>query len=180
MKEMIKWGAIFPSGDLAAVDVTSGGYPYPDDNNPELFPSKKKAEDYVKTVSGYNLKAVKIRMIIEEEEERMNWTYEKNDPKGWCGDPSRGAVLGRPSYHGDYDFDGKIFLEMIPLDEGGYDRLGTYFGIGDPLFWYHSEEGEIDAMIRAESFDDAKKKILLRYRKAQVLKEENDGQQKNG
>ena len=29
----------------------------------------------------------------------MRPDYTTNDPKGWCGDPARGAALGRPSYH---------------------------------------------------------------------------------
>lgn len=100
--------------------------------------------------------------------------YEDNDPKGWCGDPKRGAALGRPSIHADRDFSGEIFISRVSLDEGGYDRLGTYFGIGDPLFWYRSENGEIDAMVRTKDFKDAKKQILFAYPKANILKGEEE------
>ena len=29
----------------------------------------------------------------------MPHPYENNDPRGWCGDPKRGAAFGRPATH---------------------------------------------------------------------------------
>lgn len=80
-------------------------------------------------------------------------SYSTNDPKGWCGDPTRGAALGRPTYHGTPEE--PITVRRSPLDRQGYDRNGTYFGSGPSLFWFSDESGEVDAMTRADDIDDA-------------------------
>lgn len=95
--------------------------------------------------------------------------YKTNDPRGWCGDPTRGAALGRPSKHSTVDWKGDLYLEPILLDEGGYDRLGTYFGIGLPLFWYASTDGTIDAVTRATNVGLARLHILNRYPNANFI-----------
>lgn len=87
--------------------------------------------------------------------------YSTNDPKGWCGDPSRGAALGRPTLHGKPEE--PITVRESPLDRQGYDRNGTYFGSGLPLFWYADESGEVDAMTRAYDIDDALAKVRKLY-----------------
>ena len=75
--------------------------------------------------------------------------YTANDPKGWCGDPRRGAALGRSDRKGKYD-GSKLTLRKVQLDNGGYDRLGTYWGHGEPLYWCASDDGEIDFCFRVE------------------------------
>ncbi len=81
----------------------------------------------------------------------MQPQYETNDPKGWMGNPARGAALGRPTlYLNDRTFSGKLTLRRVRLDSGGYDRLGCYFGHGAPLYWYASDCGSIDGMIRLD------------------------------
>lgn len=79
--------------------------------------------------------------------------YGQNDPKGWCGDPKRGAALGRPTISGEPD--GVITLRQVILDEGGYDFNGTYFGHGQYLFWYADADHNLDAMLRASDYDEA-------------------------
>ncbi len=88
------------------------------------------------------------------------WTRE---PRGWCGDPSRGAALGRPTYGGSADFSGRITLRRVRLNSGGYDCLGTYWGVGAPLFWYADDSGTIDGCLRASSRDAAKAKLRKPY-----------------
>lgn len=94
-------------------------------------------------------------------------SYKDNDPKGWCGDASRGAALGRRDRRGDVLFDGKLQLRRVYLNNGGYDSNGTYFGHGEPLFWYAADsenpDDVIDGMIRAKSREDAKAKIREEY-----------------
>ena len=95
--------------------------------------------------------------------------YQRNDPKGWCGDPSRGAALGRPTVlDAPEDFAGRIYLRKVRLNQGGYDANGTYFGTGTPLYWYSDEEGEIDAMLRANHREQARNMVLAKYPKAKV------------
>jgi len=95
--------------------------------------------------------------------------YSTNDPKGWCGDPKRGAAMGRPTIHdAPVSFDGQVHLRRVKLDDGGYDPNGTYFGIGAPLYWYASDGGEIDAVLRAPDKAGARHQILSRYPSAQV------------
>jgi len=90
-------------------------------------------------------------------------SYKTNDPRGWAGDPKRGAALGRPSVRGEATFAGRLTLRRVPLNQGGYDSNGTYFGLGAPLYWYASDDGSIDDMLRAGTRESAKKQILARY-----------------
>ena len=94
--------------------------------------------------------------------------YSTHDPRGWCGDPGRGAAMGRPTIEGPRDYAGKLYLRRAYLDSGGYDRNGTYFGHGDPLYWYASEDGEIDRMLRAKSRKSARWQVLCLYPNAKV------------
>ena len=87
--------------------------------------------------------------------------YGTNDPKGWCGDPKRGAALGRPTIIGAPE--GAITVRHSPLDRQGYDRNGTYFGAGQALFWYADEGGEIDAVERACEIEDIVKVLQERF-----------------
>jgi len=87
--------------------------------------------------------------------------YSTNDPKGWCGDPSRGAALGRPTILGTPE--GVITVRHSPLDRQGYDRNGTYFGSGQPLFWYADEGDEVDAMERATDAEDVARELREKY-----------------
>ena len=98
----------------------------------------------------------------------MKPNYRDNDPRGWCGDPRRGAAMGRGSRHVEPSFDGRLFLERVRLNQGGYDRLGTYFGSGDPLYWCCSEDGSIDYCLRASSRTEARATVLKRYPAARV------------
>lgn len=97
-------------------------------------------------------------------------SYKTNDPRGWGGDPKRGAALGRPTLKGPADFSGKLTLQRVRLDSGGYDPNGTYFGTGAPLFWYASDDGEIDAVLRASDREAAKRKVSALYPKARFYR----------
>jgi len=95
--------------------------------------------------------------------------YAKNDPVGWRGDKSRGAALGRPSINDEPgDYAGKLNVRRVHLNSGGYDRNGTYFGHGQPLYWCANEECTIDFMLRASSRDAAAAKVLQTYPKAKI------------
>lgn len=92
-------------------------------------------------------------------------SYSTNDPRGWAGDPRRGAAMGRGSRHTP-NYAGKLYIRNIRLDTGGYDKNGTYFGHGEPLYWIASENGAVDYMVRAANRDDAKQKARSLYPRA--------------
>jgi hypothetical protein len=97
--------------------------------------------------------------------------YKRNDPKGWCGDPKRGAAMGRATVKGEpTSYDGRLSLRRVRLDNGGYDPNGTYFGTGVPLYWCSNEEGTVDFMIRAKDRTDALWHVAQWYPKAKVRK----------
>lgn len=104
--------------------------------------------------------------------ERPGSDYKRHDPKGWCGDPRRGAALGRGAYHADdpSGWTGKLYVSRIPLDNGGYDRNGTYFGWGDPLWWVRDAESDIDFVIREPNRASALYRVALQYRKASFVR----------
>lgn len=96
--------------------------------------------------------------------------YEIHDPKGWCGDPQRGAALGRPTYVGDRNYSGRLYLRRVRLNQGGYDRNGTYFGTGEPLYWCANDDLSIDFMLRASSRHLARASVIARYPNAKIRK----------
>jgi hypothetical protein len=82
--------------------------------------------------------------------------YKRYDPLGWGGDPARGAALGRSTIIDEAkDYNGKVYVRRIPLNAGGYDKNGTYFGVGNPLFWVANDAGTIDYVIRAKNRSEA-------------------------
>jgi hypothetical protein len=102
----------------------------------------------------------------------MRPSYKTNDPKGWCGDSSRGAAMGRPSTQwAPKDFSGKLVLRHVRLN-GDYDCNGTYFGYVPDLhiYWYASDDGQIDAVVRASCRESAKSMIRQSYAKARFYR----------
>jgi hypothetical protein len=97
----------------------------------------------------------------------MRPDYTVNDPRGWCGDPKRGAALGRDSIH-IRGFNGRLYLRKIRLDSGGYDQLGTYFGSGLPLYWVASADSSVDYVLRAKTRESAKQQVQTKYPTAQL------------
>lgn len=39
--------------------------------------------------------------------------YKDNDPRGWCGDPSRGAAMGRETIVGDPNYSGRLYVRKV-------------------------------------------------------------------
>lgn len=65
-----------------------------------------------------------------------------------------GAPMGRPERN--QDCVGKVSLRRIPLDGGGYDSGGAYWGLGAALYWAGDESGALDIFFRATSREAAK------------------------
>lgn len=52
-----------------------------------------------------------------------------------------GAPMGRPKYGNSGSIPSTSFsLRRIPINGGGYDRGGAYWGIGQPLYFYVAYE----------------------------------------
>ncbi len=71
-----------------------------------------------------------------------------------------GDPIGRRSAHPGTMacFDGRIGLQRVRLDSGGYDRGGAYWGLGDRLYAYYGYDTDGDLLIgyfRAVSRTDA-------------------------
>lgn len=108
------------------------------------------------------------RRALLEERLRDNLDYSRHDPKGWCGDPSRGAALGRPTIKDEPREEPiDLYVSMVRLKDG-YDRNGTYFGVGEPLWWCSNEEGTVDFVLRAGSLTKVSAEILNEFPKATV------------
>lgn len=74
-----------------------------------------------------------------------------------------GAPLGR--YTGPDYLDtaaGKIYLRRVPLDNGGYDKGGAYWGHGAPLWEALDQDGN-GRIFRASSRDKAKASVLADF-----------------
>lgn len=54
----------------------------------------------------------------------------------------------------------RFSLRRVPLNNGGYDSYGSYFGQGAPLYAYESEDGQAFGTLRARSRDLAKAQVL--------------------
>jgi hypothetical protein len=82
-----------------------------------------------------------------------------------------GAQFGRPEIHdiGDPHAPFVFLLERHPLMDGCYDKGGAYWGGPDNFYVaqcsgnIQGEHAEILMFLRAESHDEAKKKVRLKY-----------------
>ena len=65
---------------------------------------------------------------------------------------ARGAPMGRATYGTPESSTGKLRLFRVPLDQGGYDKGGAYWGCGTPLYCVYepAEDGYMD-FVRAWS-----------------------------
>lgn len=90
----------------------------------------------------------------------MIFDYQTPDP-GWCGDRRRGASHGRAS-NLPTGFKGPLQLRHVPLDAGGYDPGGSYWGSpdNDPdnLYMAADAKGRV-RYVRASSLADARKQF---------------------
>ena len=92
-------------------------------------------------------------------------SYEKNDPKGWGGDPARGAAIGRRDITPAPPV-GTVTVQEIRLDRDGYDPLGTYWGVDRRLFSVRGEtaEGEEWEMTtRASDYASLRNRLIIKY-----------------
>lgn len=58
---------------------------------------------------------------------------------------------------------GPVSIVRVPLNRGGYDSRGEYFGVGEPLFHAASEDLSINLTLRAPDRSAAKAQVLNSY-----------------
>ncbi len=73
-----------------------------------------------------------------------------------------GAPMGRRERHGDPDGSPapRFYLRRVPINSGGYDSGGAYWGIGTPLYWASCPEIDAESFFRA--FDRATARATIR------------------
>jgi hypothetical protein len=74
-----------------------------------------------------------------------------------------GAPMGRTERHIGGSHGLKFSLRRVALNRGGYDAGGAYWGLGQPLYWYESEDGAVSAFMRATDRNAAKTIIRASY-----------------
>ena len=70
-----------------------------------------------------------------------------------------GASMGRRN---SYTLIGKCHLQRVPLDSGGYDPGGAYWGIGEPLYVAQDSYGNW-FFLRAATRDAAKEMLHRKF-----------------
>lgn len=85
--------------------------------------------------------------------------------RGYMGDRTRGASMGRESRTGIVPDNAKWALQRVRLNSGGYDGGGAYWGAGLPLYWAteHMVGGEAELFFRAAGRDAAKAHVRALY-----------------
>ena len=63
----------------------------------------------------------------------------------------------------------KFYLRKVPLNQGGYDSSGFYWGAG-PLYAYESEDGALSGHVRAIDRRDAKDRLTAKYPSARFFR----------
>lgn len=60
----------------------------------------------------------------------------------------RGAPFGRPSVYENTQSSPKVSLARVELNASGYDRSGSYWGRGAPLFRSSTNDGSFETFFR--------------------------------
>ena len=98
-------------------------------------------------------------------------SYKTHDPRGYCGDPARGAAMGRATIRKGAP-SGKLTLRRIRINSDGYDANGTYWGLSsiNDLYWYADAGENLDGTVWAKDREDAKREVLLKHPGVEFLR----------
>lgn len=66
-----------------------------------------------------------------------------------------GAPMGRHGSAGAANGE-KLYLRRVPINNGGYDAGGAYWGLGAPLWFWSNADGDRSGYFRAASRGAAK------------------------
>ncbi len=72
-----------------------------------------------------------------------------------------GAPMGRV-FHNEFTVNENarpFYLVRCPLDSGGYDRGGAYWGLGESLYYYEGPLSDINGYVRGRTRDAAKSAV---------------------
>lgn len=91
-------------------------------------------------------------------------------------DCTYGAPMGRcePGPLFDNPQPQTFALHRVPLDNGGYDSGGAYWGIGEPLWAAISDDGGTERWFRAATEEGAKEHIRREFRLATFATPDDD------
>lgn len=75
-----------------------------------------------------------------------------------------GAPMGRRSWDDNAEpYAGRMYLRWVPLDSGGYDVGGAYWGVGQRLYGYAATDDSVNGFVRASDRMEAKARVLRMY-----------------
>ena len=83
-----------------------------------------------------------------------------------------GAPMGRSgrlSHQGDPAAI-RFYLQHVPLNSGGYDRGGAYWGHDVPLYWYCADDSSFEGYLRAHNRTQAKAKVRESFPNAKFFR----------
>lgn len=93
-----------------------------------------------------------------------------------------GAPMGRVSVNTFTDKQDRTFeltvtedakpmhLIRCPLNSGGYDRGGAYWGLGEPLYYYSDATGSITGYVRGATRAKAKETVVSMFKHARFYR----------
>ena len=81
----------------------------------------------------------------------------------WAVSRGAGEVGGTMASNPEEPTKFKLHLERVRLDRGGYDSSGRYWGIGEPLYRYYDDSGELDGHVRGVTRAAAKERLHRYY-----------------
>ncbi len=85
-----------------------------------------------------------------------------------------GAPMGRTetTYHADQHDPHKFSIQLIRLDNGGYDSGGAYWGIGQQLYWAYADNmpNRVEMFFRSPDRDTAKAYLRDKYPNAKFYR----------
>lgn len=88
-----------------------------------------------------------------------------------------GAPMGRSNWDDNTGtYAGKMYLQHIRLDAGGYDPGGAYWGVGRRLYGYAAVDDSVNGFVRAYDRKDAIERVRRIYPKAAFFGERKQEQ----
>lgn len=85
-------------------------------------------------------------------------------------DCRRGAPMGRHNTTTCPELEARFNLVLMPLDSGGYDSSGVYWGLGDQMWWSYAKNTDQEMFVRAVNREDARRQVLAIFKNAKFYR----------